>query len=134
MPPTANSQKAFCRSGVSVRPPEVIVSITNVPESQPVMKKIRIRQIATNEVNCAQGKRFEKQEQLRIERRFGQFRRIARDDLRNAAIAENGQPQYTRARLARSMAPAINSRTVRPSEMRAMNRPTNGAQLIHHVQ
>eukprot|EP01036_Dinobryon_divergens_P006005 gene6004-7957_t len=56
MPPTASNQMVFCRSSVSVRPPAVIVSITSVPESQPVTKKIRIKPMATKDVNCAQGK------------------------------------------------------------------------------
>ncbi len=33
-----------------------------------------------------------------------------------------------------SRTPKTNSRTVRPREMRAMNMPTNGAQLIHQPQ
>ncbi|MNY71187.1 hypothetical protein D3C86_2094730 [compost metagenome] len=33
-----------------------------------------------------------------------------------------------------SSTPMITSRMVRPREMRATNRPTNGAQAIHHAQ
>ena len=32
------------------------------------------------------------------------------------------------------MAPKVNSRMVRPREMRAMNMPTNGAQANHQLQ
>ena len=133
IPPTATSQIVFCLSSVSVRPPAVIVSITSVPESQPVTKKIRIRPIAIKDVNCAQGSAPSSTNNC-----------VSSDALVRSAplpatiwailaspkIVSHNMP----SKLGKITAPAINSRTVRPSEIRAMNIPTNGAQLIHHAQ
>ena len=133
IPPTANSQITFWRSGVSVRPPAVMVSITKVPESHPVTKKIRISAIATNEVICAKGNVPSSTNSCVSSVALaspGAWPAVISAMLESPKIVSQMIP----SRLGAIIAPAMNSRTVRPSEMRAINMPTNGAQLIHHAQ
>ena len=89
--------------------------------------------MATNDVNCAQGKVPSSTKSC-----------VSSDALAKSAplpatiCAMLASPKIVShkmpSRLGAIMAPAMNSRTVRPNEMRAMNMPTNGAQLIHHAQ
>ena len=51
-----------------------------------------------------------------------------------SAVPPNTENHTKAARVGTSTVPSTNSRMVRPREMRAMNRPTNGDQLSHQAQ
>ena len=134
--PSVTAQKIRCHTGGSSLPPEVIMSITSEPESDEVTKKVIINKVATSDIRVDQG---------------------SCSSIINIAVGESANAVFTKlmplsassmvsAMLPKKLShkkvkpagtkstPTMNSRIVRPREMRAMNMPTNGDQEIHQAQ
>src|SRR5690606_26993253 len=124
------------RSGLSVRPPAAIVSMTSEPESAEVTKKMAISITVRVEVTAEKG-RYWKNWNSATERSActavasappATVVSICMAVLPKTVIQKNVNP----AGMKRTA--TTNSRTVRPREMRAMNMPTNGDQEIDQAQ
>ena len=106
-----------------------------MPESADVTKKMAIIATASTQIALAMGK-LSKKENSRMSGLSTSllnappttFRSIQMAPLPNTVIQRKMNSDGT------SSTASTYSRMVRPFDMRAMNRPTNGAQLIHHAQ
>ena len=131
--PSRIAQKTRVDLGVSTAPPHASMSMTSEPESDEVTKKNTTTMIAMT---------------LRIDP-SGSVPKNSNSDVvlstpsltsisPSAVAFIDASPKivnHTRlAAVGASRTPRTNSRIVRPREMRAMNMPTNGAQLVHQPQ
>src|SRR5699024_10761645 len=120
--------------GVSMSPPVASMSITSEPESEEVTKKNTTTMTASSEVIVAHGMecKSSNSEVSKSSSPSGATSPCSRCRL----IAESPKMvNHTVAiRVGAMIVPSTNWRIVRPREMRAMNMPTNGAQLIHQPQ
>ena len=134
--PSDSAQNMRCQTGGFSAPPELMISMTKEPESEEVTKNVTISIVANAEVIVVNGS-------------CSSSTKIAVGILVSTAVASpipaacisshspllpntvnqrNVKPDGT------SNTPRINSRMVRPREMRAMNMPTNGDHDTHHAQ
>ena len=132
--PSANAQKTLCTTGASSFPPAVILSITSEPESDDVTKNTITKNIAIKDVKSENG-------------RFSNIWNIAKD-LSEIPFAKAPTSPITWLRavspkvlihtavtkVGTNKTAMINSRTVRPLEILAINIPTKGDHAIHHAQ
>src|SRR5690606_33283290 len=134
--PSPLAQNIRCHAGVSSRPFEHNISTTIEPESDEVTKNTTTISVATKlkkplHGNCSRNAK------RAIETSFSTispsdvtplFRIISIAELPKNVIHISVKPAGTNS------TPNTNSRMVRPRETRAMNKPTNGAQLNHQPQ
>src|SRR5699024_1008160 len=121
-------------------PPEASISITSEPESEEVMKKIATRKIAITEKMLPSG-RFPSASKMALSTtRFpsaSTFCDTMSTPPKNCSyspVPPRTENHRKPTMLGTSNTPVMNSRIVRPREMRAMNTPTNGDQAIHQPQ
>jgi hypothetical protein len=134
-PPSKIPQAAFKLRVGSWLPPEVSMATTKVPESAEVIKKAAIKMIARKEVIVLKGK---------LPRVTNRALAIFSDTAalipatpiisKFKAVPPKIASQIKLNAVGATRAPIINSRTVRPREMRAINWPTKGPQAIHQAQ
>ena len=113
-----------------------MVSITSAPESAEVTKKTATRRMARPEVKAAPGSCSRK-----WNRAVDRSALTACEIAPAAVVMSRVMAVFPKTVIQRKVKPEgtsktfrMNSRTVRPREMRAMNMPTNGDQAIHHAQ
>ena len=110
--------------------------MTSEPESEDVTKKNTITTIARTLVIVPSGSPSRSVNSDVLVSTAPSMRRASSPSLRcrrmpeSPKIVNHSEPTSVGA----SSTPKTNSRMVRPREMRAMNMPTNGAQLIHQPQ
>ena len=134
--PSEIAQKTLCQVGGFGLPPEVIMSITNEPESDDVTKKVITNSVANNETIVAQGSLSKKtynavgmSERTAVEIALpGSLSSMKRAEFPNMLSQKNVKPAGMKS------TPRMNSRIVLPLEILAINIPTNGDQDIHHPQ
>jgi hypothetical protein len=134
-PPSAH-QKTRCSTGVSVLPPDAMVSMTSEPESAEVMKKMHTSTTASVDVTAGQG-RYWKNWNKATERSAltaAASAPWATVVSMNIAVLPNTVIQKKVKPAGMNSTATMNSRTVRPREMRAMNMPTKGDHEIHQAQ
>ena len=134
--PSDTAQKIRCQTGGFSAPPELIISITNEPESDEVTKKVTISIVARAEVTVVNGS-------CSSMTNIATGILVSTADARPTPIScisshrpllpkvvnhKKVKPEGTKS------TPRINSRMVRPRDMRAMNMPTNGDQETHQAQ
>src|SRR5690606_36974030 len=113
-----------------------IVSTTREPESDDVTKKIATRITAMVEVTAGRGRN------LKNSNRPTETSSITAEEIcpaatvwsRIIAVLPNTVLHRKVNSVGMNRTATMNSRTVRPREIRAMNMPTKGDQEIHHAQ
>src|SRR5699024_9921375 len=117
-------------------PPEASISTTSEPESDDVMKKIATRMIAMTERIEPSGSppRTSKRTRSETTPSSGSTRSPEPKSCLGRPVPPRTENQKKPTIEGTSRTPAMNSRTVRPREMRAMKTPTKGAQEIHQPQ
>src|SRR5574344_275658 len=112
-----------------------MLSMTKAPESAEVTKKTLIRSTASAEVISGHGSRSKKlnsSASTLLALSASECSPPCNDS--QMALLPNTVIHKRLKAVGTNRTPRINSRRVRPREMRAMNRPTNGDQEIHQAQ
>ena len=132
---SSTPQKAFCHLGELGALPDEMLFITRMPESADVTKNTAIMTMPSTHSAPAMGNWPKKLKSsmsgwsARAERAPpATWLSMWMAPAPNTVIHMNTKSDGT------SSTATMYSRMVRPFDMRAMNSPTNGAQLIHHAQ
>ena len=135
--PSRLHQNTRWATGGSSFPPADVMSMTSEPESDDVTKKIIRRTTLANEASCAIGSTSSI-----LNSASSGFHSVIIWDTPVypsksswwMAVAPKTLIHSKEHSAGRRRTQIINSRTVRPLEMRAMNIPTNGVHEIHQAQ
>src|SRR5699024_10837993 len=120
-------------------PPDASMSTTSEPESDEVMKKIAITMMAMTESTDPSGRPPRMSKSVSSAMRLPSSPSMGLMSVSFITYLKRLAPpmmenQTTPTVKGTSMTAVMNSRTVRPREIRAMKTPTNGAQAIHQPQ
>src|SRR6056300_1561987 len=134
--PSETAQNILCHTGGFSAPPELIISITREPESEEVTKNVTISIVASADVIAVKGNCSSRTKiavgilVCTADAKPTPVSCISSHKplLPNTVSQRNVKPEGT------SSTPRMNSRIVRPREIRAINMPTNGDHEIHHAQ
>src|SRR5690606_5149105 len=130
---TAPSPRRY--AGGSGSPPAVRMLTTSEPESAEVTKKIAITTIAVIVMSMLRGSCSKSTKiTVAISACTASTRPASPASSKLIAVLPNTTIQKNVVSDGASSTPAMNSRIVRPREIRAINIPTNGDQLIHQPQ
>ncbi|MNJ38197.1 hypothetical protein D3C77_330390 [compost metagenome] len=133
--PSSRAQNRRCQMGEPSLPWVAMLSMTKAPESAEVTKKTLMRITASAEVMSAPGKRSKKLNS-RVSMLPTESIRVWPPScwLAQMAALPNTVIHSRLKAVGTNRTPRMNSRRVRPREMRAMKRPTKGDQEIHQAQ
>ena len=139
MSEVAMAKKIFTVAFGFTSPPVASMPITSEPESAEVMKKMPERMMApTTSImpagSCSSTWKSAVFESMAPSAPTTEVYPAGRVVSRKIAVPPRMPNQTTPTMVGTSSTPAMNSRTVRPREMRAMKMPTNGVQDIHQPQ
>lgn len=134
--PIRIDQNRRCHSGVTALPPEASMSTTRAPESAEVTKNTTTMATATSDSRSLSGNCSRKANSASELSAFTVSARLPRPWLstRWMAVSPNTVIHSRVKPAGTNSTPLMNSRMVRPREMRAMNRPTKGDQDSHQPQ
>src|SRR5690554_4376386 len=129
MAPSRMAQKIRWEVGAFTLPPEVMLSITNEPESDEVIKNTSTSTMAMRDVSSVSGRPLS---MIKSSSTVLSANTPCRVWL--MAVPPKAVIHSTETNEGTSSTEIRNSRTVRPRETRAMNIPTKGDQEIHQAQ
>ncbi len=133
--PSSTAQNRRCQIGERSLPWVAMLSMTKAPESAEVTKKTLMRITASAEVMSDPGKRSKKLNR-RVSTLPTELVRLVPPSrwLTQMAALPNTVIHSRLKAVGTNRTPRMNSRRVRPREMRAIKRPTKGDQEIHQAQ
>src|SRR5690606_23284265 len=133
--PCSSAQKMRCHAGGSGTPLVVMMSITRLAESDEVTKKVTTSAVAMLIEMVSSGRCSRKRNSATATSSLTAATRLpAPVSWMNSAVLPNTVNQKKVKAAGTSSTPTMNSRTVLPRDIRAMNMPTNGDQEIHQPQ